>query len=462
MSVQTTSGTATVDTKNMHPDDGEMNAAVLKALADDKREGLRLAVRARWVALAVIGVLIAFVNGTWPVLYYEFLLACFALIGWAQLKIGRLGRSRPELFLMFLDLALMTAAFVFPNPLDEQAKPLAMQYQLGDFNYFFVLLAGATLAYSWRTIFAMGVWTAGLWVAGFVWVSLQPLQFPELTARVQAALAGHDILARALDPNNVRIGDRIQELVVFLIVAGILAIGSRRANRLLIRHAGVERERANLARYFSPNVVDQLADSDESLKQVRTQDVAVLFIDIFGFTALADKTSPADVIGTLRDFFERMEADVFRHGGTLDKYLGDGLMATFGTPIPGSEDATNALRCARDMIEGVEAWNRERQARGEEPIRVGIGLHFGKAVLGDIGSNRLEFAVIGGTVNVASRLEALTRPLDVSVVASDDLVARIREEPVECDGLLSDFERREAQQIRGVKRSVDIWTLPTA
>ena len=109
---------------------------------------------------------------------------------------------------------------------------------------------------------------------------------------------------------------------------------------------------------------------------------------------------------TLREFHARMEQEVFRHKGTLDKYLGDGLMATFGTPFAGNADASNALRCAQAMMAAVDRWNGERQAAGEPPICVSFGLHYGPVVLGDIGLTCLEFAVIGSTVNAASRLES--------------------------------------------------------
>ncbi len=440
---------------------GGADEVVKKALADDKRDALLFAVRARWAALAVIAILIIFINGRWSAVYYEALLVGFALIGWAQLKVGRVGRSRPELFLMFCDLALMTFTFVVPNPLDTQNFPLAMQFRISGFFYFYILLAGAALAYSWRTILAMGIWTSVLWTLGVSWAMLQPARFPELSARVGEALAGYGDLAAEIDPNSFHIPIRVQEIVVFLIVAGMLAVAGWRSNRLLIRHAGVERERTNLARYFSPNVVEQLATNDDPLKQVRTQDVAVLFVDIFGFTAFSEATPPSEVVGTLREFFSRMEGSVFGNSGTLDKYLGDGLMATFGTPIPGDNDASNALRCAQHMVRDVAACNAERRARGEAPLRVGFGLHYGNAVLGDIGSNRLEFAVIGNTVNIASRLEKLTRPLDAAIVASDVLIRRVGEEP-DKDVDLAGFAHQAPQAIRGLSESIGIWTLPAA
>src|SRR6202012_4779916 len=112
--------------------------------------------------------------------------------------------------------------------------------------------------------------------------------------------------------------------------------------------------------------------------------------------------------------------------GTLDKYLGDGLMATFGTPFAGDADAGNALRCAQAMLATIAQWNAERDSAREPPIKVSFGLHYGPVVLGDIGMTCLEFAVIGSTVNAASRLEALTRALGFSLVASDDLVTHAK------------------------------------
>ena len=238
----------------------------------------------------------------------------------------------------------------------------------------------------------------------------------------------------------------------------ILALAARRSNALLMSHAGIERERTNLARYFSPNVVAELSKNDEPLKQVRTQDVAVLFADIVGFTAYSDGRSPADLIGTLRNFHERMEREVFRHNGTLDKYLGDGLMATFGTPFTGDCDAGNALRCAQAMMASMDELNRERKHRGEPPIQLSLGLHYGQVVLGDIGLNRLEFAVIGTTVNAASRLESLTREFGCALVASNDLVQRARAEGQCANADFMHLVEKPACSVRGIEQPVAIWT----
>lgn len=428
------------------------------ALADNKREGLLLAVRARWVALAVTAVTLPILNPAWEVLYYLLALGLFALIGWAQLKVGKAERSVPELVLIFCDLLLMTFLTVVPNPWGTSDWPLAMQYRFDSFIYFFVFLSTATMAYSWRTVAAMGFWTSALWAIGVGWVYLQPQTHAALSERVRAAVGADVRLFDIIDPSSIGFGARFQQIVVFLIVAMTLALAARRANALLISHAGIERERANLARYFSPNVVEQLSKNDDPLKQVRTQNVAVLFADIVDFTAYADGRSPMEVIGTLRQFHERMEREVFRHAGTLDKYLGDGLMATFGTPFTSDSDAGNALRCGQAMIGSIDELNRERKSRNEPPIRVSIGLHYGQVVLGDIGLNRLEFAVIGTAVNAASRLENLTREYGCALVASDELVQRARAETGSSSEDFLHLVKKPSRTIRGLEQPVGIWT----
>ena len=355
------------------------------ALAEGKHEGLQLAVRARYVALAVIAV---------PVADYQSELGPTLLCGaawpvradWLGSGQGWAGR-RVEARACAVVLRPRAADLhrCCTNPFSSDHWPVAMQYHFGNFIYFFVLLSGATLAYSWRTVIAVGTWTSVLWMVGMVWVWWQPDRDPELTARIAAATGSDQRLFQLISPNSIVFGARIQEIVVFMIVAVTLAVAVRRSNDLLIRHAAVERERGNLARYFSPNVVEELSKHDEPLKQVRTQNVAVLFVDIVGFTAFADARTPEEVVRTLREFHALMEQEVFRHSGTLDKYLGDGLMATFGTPFAGEGDASNALRCAQAMMAAADRWSSERKAAGEAPIRVSFGLHYGPVVLGDIG-----------------------------------------------------------------------------
>ena len=119
--------------------------------------------------------------------------------------------------------------------------------------------------------------------------------------------------------------------------------------------------------------MDALAERDEPLGRVRRQVVGVLFADLVGFTTLAEAMTPEDVMAMLRNFHGRMEEEVFRHGGCLEKFIGDALLATFGVPDVGARDATDTLACARGMLTAQEAWNRERQASRTDPAAHGSG-----------------------------------------------------------------------------------------
>ena len=131
----------------------------------------------------------------------------------------------------------------------------------------------------------------------------------------------------------------------------------------------------------------------------------------------------------LRDYHDRVGEAVFAHGGSIDEYIGDGLMATFGTPVPLPAPASAAVNCAMAMVAAISGWNHQRDARDGPPVEIGIGLHIGEAIVGDIGNaRRIEFAVIGDVVNVASRIERLTRDLHSPVAANDALVGAARAE----------------------------------
>lgn len=195
------------------------------------------------------------------------------------------------------------------------------------------------------------------------------------------------------------------------------------------RLRGTERHRANLARFFSPQRVDELMEIDTPLSVARYQPAAVLFVDMIGFTAYCSKMAPDAVIAMLRDLLALLSASVFSHNGTIDKFLGDGLMAVFGPPMPSKVDATNAARCALDMLQSIDRWNEQCHRYGDVAIRVAVGIHYGGVVHGDIGSDKqLELTVIGDTVNVASRVEAYCRSLDSSVLVTGALIDSLHSE----------------------------------
>jgi adenylate cyclase len=433
------------------------NPHLARALEIEKMEGQRIATWARAAAMAVVGLLLIYVNPRWEMLYYEALLLLFVLIGIAQLRAARVGQSFAELALIFADIVLLTLTLTVPNPLAADAWPTAFQFHFNGFMYFYIFLAGATLAYSWRTVQGLGVWTAVAWLGGVGGVMLFGATYPELAVRMREAMVGYERLFEIVDPNSVNFSARIQEITVFIIVASILGLKSRRASQLLMRQADLAAERANLSRYLPPSMVDELAHRNEPMGGVRSQEVAVLFADIVGFTRYAESHTPEDVISLLREFHAALEEVVFSHGGTLDKYMGDGLMASFGTPTPSPDDAANAISAAFAMQEAIARLNAVRSGTGLDPIRLSVGVHFGSVILGDIGNaRRMEFAMLGDTVNVASRLEAVTRTLSCAVIVSDAAMKAIS------DTSLRERHRRAMRfhpglELKGRNEGCDVW-----
>ena len=224
-----------------------------------------------------------------------------------------------------------------------------------------------------------------------------------------------------------------------------------------------ERARNNLSRYFSPNIVELLAAQDAPLGAVRRETVTVLFADIVGFTRMAEAMSPEAVMTMLREFHARMTARIFDCGGTIDKYVGDAIVAVFGVPTASADDAANALDCAERMLEALDSWNEERETRGETRLAIGIGLNCGPAVVGDVGSEHgMSFTVIGDTVNTTARLQALTRTFETSLVVGDPVVKAVQAlHPEVAVRLVEHLDDRGEHTLRGRVVPVHLWTRKT-
>jgi len=215
----------------------------------------------------------------------------------------------------------------------------------------------------------------------------------------------HGVLyADRLDPFASFTADHL-EMISAVAAQTAVTVETVKAHKRLARE---EVARANYGRFMPEYVVKQLLENPNSFSLGGVnQTVTVLFADIRGFTSISEKEKPEKVVSLLNRYFSVMTDIIFEHGGTLDKYIGDGLMAIFGAPTAGFEDALNAVKAAVTMQKKIAQLNAELSAEGYENIAIGIGLHTGEATIGYIGSERRsEYTAIGDTVNLASRLES--------------------------------------------------------
>jgi adenylate cyclase len=232
------------------------------------------------------------------------------------------------------------------------------------------------------------------------------------------------IYADRLDPFAAFKPDDL-ELISAVAAQTAIAVENARAHERLARE---EVARANYSRFLPEYVVKQMLENPESFKLGGVnQTITILFADIRGFTSISEHAPPEKIVGLLNRYFSAMTDIIFAHGGTLDKYLGDGLMALFGAPTTTPEDASNALNAAVAMQRRLLSINTELRQEGLSEVGVGIGLHTGEVTVGYIGSERRsEYTAIGDSVNTASRLESNARGGEILVSDATAKAARSR------------------------------------
>jgi adenylate cyclase len=222
--------------------------------------------------------------------------------------------------------------------------------------------------------------------------------------------------------------------VWFPLVPSLLAIALSYGGMTLDNYVREQRERLRLrtifSRYVSADVVTEILDHREALGlHGRRRHITVLFADIRGFTSISEHIAPEQVVSFLSDYLAQATQIIFKHGGTVDKFMGDAIMALFGAPKSSGDDALRAVRAGLEMIAMVEALGPIWTPILGRPLQVGVGINSGEAVVGSIGSEiRSDFTAIGDAVNVASRLEGLTKALGISLLISEYTAAELKDQ----------------------------------
>ncbi|MET0574734.1 MAG: adenylate/guanylate cyclase domain-containing protein [Mesorhizobium sp.] len=431
-------------------------------LARAERDGARLQFWARSAALFAIA-LFFMVFSKWDTALGFTLstLLFFFLLGLVSYRLVQRRRNPSWLApaIGTLDIVLLTLLIVVDNPFGADPLPSAINLREGSSAFLLIFVCLGALTLSPRNPLWLGLSAAISWTAATFWVIAQPGAIVANGRRLDVPVA--ERLQLYFDPNFVDIIAQSANVVLILIVTGILAMVVSRSRKLADDYIIAERARINLARHFSPNLVDELASADEPFGPVRRQDIAIVFADIVGFTKYSEDHPAEDVFELLREFHRRMEQVVFDHGGTVDNYIGDCIMATFGVPQAAEDDAGRALRCAQAMAASVKQWNARRVAAGEDPVNVGVGAQYGPVIVGAVGSERsLSIAVVGDACNVASRLQALCRDLDADICLGVNLIEAVRREG--SADFLSGIVDHGPVSLRGRDEPVHVFVVPKA
>ncbi len=244
----------------------------------------------------------------------------------------------------------------------------------------------------------------------------------------------------------------IMRIVMTALAGLVLVIAVARARGLLFHAIDEARRKARLTRYLPPKVADWMVETPADAARVgRRQTAAVMFVDIRNFTARAESLDPAALGTFVGEFRRRVSTAVAAHDGVIDKFIGDSAMVLFGVPEAGPNDAGNALACGVAILETLDDWNGERQSAGEDRVTCGIGIHWGELFSGAIGNEaRMEFTVLGDTVNVAARIEQETKAADMPLIASKDLLDAAGASP-------DDWVALPARPLRGKQRPVALF-----
>jgi adenylate cyclase len=420
--------------ESIHPD-RNTPPGWLQRLHEEELSGFAFAFKARAIALGVVFLWVV-LSSSWtrlPVLIAA--MALFFAVGWIGYATRR---SRYMLAIQavcaLVDVAIIVLASHYPEH-DWYEWALQSWLRRSAFLYLVAYVAASALIFSVKIVLVAGAAALLGQLASFAFVlhSAERVDsFRGFTAQGALDLLRQLIEVQGIDDPVVFMAN---QLVLLAITTGLIAAAIWRARRHVERAVLAETERANLGRYFSPNVVERLASDVRGLEAGRAQDAAVIFVDVIGSTRRMEAITPEEVINLIRAFHRRMVPIVFRHNGSVDKFLGDGLMAVFGAPEKTPYEARDALLCAVEILDTIDQWRDQLIAVGRVATTVGIGIHFGPVIQGNVGiADRLEFTTLGDTVNVASRLESMTRQFDAGILLSQEtLAAAERSSPLPAD-----------------------------
>jgi len=331
----------------------------------------------------------------------------------------------------------------------QYMQPASFYLKAPTLLYVFIFIALRALRFEARFVLAAGVVAALGWLAmvGYV-ISIDP----------------HDTMitrnyVEYMTSNSILLGAEFDKIVSILVVAAILGVALIRGRALLVRSVAESVAAQELSRFFAPEVAQRIRGSDREIAagSGEIREAAVVNFDMRGFTRLAETAEPDRVMGLLAAYQHHVVPVIQAHGGSIDKFLGDGIMATFGAAQPSAAYAADALRAVEEAIDKTRRWQEDRRARGEACPEVNAAIASGRVIFGAVGdSSRLEYTVIGDAVNLSAKLEQHNKQLGTRALCDAATYARAL-----AQGYVPAGERRQiaASPVAGVGQPVDVVVL---
>jgi adenylate cyclase len=359
-------------------------------------------------------------------------------------------RALPEWLLyvsVIADMALLMGLIYFLHY--KYAQTAVFYLKTPTFAYVFLFIALRALRFEARFVIFAGLTAAAGWIVLILYALSERGGPPNPTTDFVEYMTSNAFLIQA----------EAEKLLAILLTTAVLAIAISRARNLLIRSVSEGAAARDLSRFFDPGVANRIRSAAMSIKagEGELRDVAILTVDLRGFTRLAAGMAPDDVMKLLQEYQGHVCPQIAGNGGSIDKFLGDGILASFGAVAPSTTAAADALRAADAVIAAADRWAGERRSAGLAPLSVGLAVASGRVVFGAVGdAERLEFTVIGDAVNFATKLEKHNKDEKTQALADAGTY-----ELAERQGYLAPTlrERRSNRSVGGVSEPVDLVVL---
>ncbi len=256
--------------------------------------------------------------------------------------------------------------------------------------------------------------------------------------------------------NTILLGAEFDKIISILLVSVILAVALRRGRALLVRSVSEGLAAKELSRFFAPEIAAKITATDQGVAagSGEMRQAAIVNLDMRGFTRMASQAEPSVVMGVLAEYQQRMVPLLQKHGGSIDKFMGDGIMATFGASSPSQTFAADAMRALDDVGAAAQRWHRERVAAGEYCPEINGSVATGQILFGAVGDEtRLEYTVIGDAVNLSAKLEKYNKQAGTRIVADAETYRLALEQ-----GYVPALEKRRLPEVEvdGISRPLDL------